>query len=157
MGRRATSRAVRTLVRCRGDIAIAELCEACVSLICLNEPRCVWPFQPRRPAAMAAPASPPSEPLTPLTTLPALLAPTADTTLLLVASARTAITPTDWFAIFPSDVVASWSGDDPGVLSTVWGYASPTTNASHSWTGSDFPGGVYRAVLLCCDGYNLLA
>eukprot|EP00966_Prymnesium_polylepis_P247971 5733753-Prymnesium_polylepis.3 len=68
---------------------------------------------------MAPPASPPSEPLTPLTTLPALLAPTADATLLLVASARTAITPTDWFAIYsasPSDVVASWSGDDPGVL-----------------------------------------
>eukprot|EP00966_Prymnesium_polylepis_P298236 6891541-Prymnesium_polylepis.1 len=103
------------------------------------------------------PPSPPS--LTPLTALPALLAPTADATVLLVASARTAITPTDWFGIYPvspSDVVPSWSGY-PGVQSTVWRYASPTTNASHSWAGSDLPVGMYRAVLLCCDGYQLLA
>ena len=102
----------------------------------------------------AAPSSPPGSSLT---ALPSLFAPTSDATLVVTATARPATSVKDWFGIYDAATAAAWSNANPGVSSVQWSYAPPTPTASHSWAGSDFAAGTYAAVLLCCDGYQLLA
>lgn len=57
-------------------------------------------------------------------------------------------TATDWIGIYPEGVVP---GDEN---STAWQYITSETDTA---VFKDFiPGGVYRAYLLCCDGYEVL-
>ncbi len=55
---------------------------------------------------------------------------------------------TDWIGIYPDGIVPGDEG------STAWDYIPVQTGTL--WIKDTIPGGIYRAWLLCCDGYDVI-